>query len=419
MATDTIISIKVPAAGESVTEAIIGTWTKGDGEYVHLDEVIVELESDKATMELPAEAAGKLKILVNEGETVDVGSIIAEIDTSAKAPEKSPEPQVSIKEEKNKKEAIPETPSSQTNKVNTDDASPAAKKIMQENGVDSNSLNGSGKSGRITKQDVLDHLKSPKTQGSVHQNSIKSSFSREVNNKKMTPLRKTIARRLVASKNETAMLTTFNEVNMAAIKDIRARYKQSFIEKHDGTKLGFMSFFIRASAIALQDFPVINAKIDEESIVYHEYADISIAVSTPKGLVVPVIRNAESLSIAELEQAVSALATKGRNGKLTLDEMEGGTFTITNGGVFGSLVSTPIINQPQSAILGMHAIQDRPIALNNKVVIQPMMYLAMSYDHRIIDGKDSVRFLVRIKELLENPELLLTGNDPVESLLEL
>lgn len=419
MAIDTIISIKVPAAGESVTEAIIGTWTKGDGEYVHLDEVIVELESDKATMELPAEAAGKLKILVDEGETVDVGSIIAEIDTSAKAPEKATEPDVSIKEEKNKIVEAPQIAVSQNNKVNTDNASPAAKKIMQENGIESDSLNGSGKAGRITKQDVLFHLKSPKAQDTVHQNPIKKSFSREVNNKKMTPLRKTIARRLVASKNQTAMLTTFNEVNMAQIKDIRARYKQSFIEKHDGTKLGFMSFFIRASAIALQDFPVINAKIDEENIVYHEYSDISIAVSTPKGLVVPVIRNAESLSIAELEQAVSALATKGRNGKLTLDEMEGGTFTITNGGVFGSLVSTPIINQPQSAILGMHAIQDRPVAIDNKVVIRPMMYLAMSYDHRIIDGKDSVRFLVRIKELLENPELLLTGNDPVESLLEL
>ena len=420
MATDTIVGIKVPAAGESVTEAIIGTWTKADGDYVFIDEVIVELESDKATMELPAEVAGKLKILVEEGETVEVGSTIAEIDTSAEAPKETSKPKAkteeTIKPEPQKNEQ--ETASSKK-VVDTSGASPAARKLMEENSLDSAELNGSGKDGRITKEDVLKRLQNPAPIRTEVLSTIKADFSREANSKKMSPLRKTIARRLVNAKNETAMLTTFNEVNMEPVKNIRSKHKQAFIEKHNGTKLGFMSFFLRACAIALQEFPVINAKVDEEHIVYHDYADISIAVSTPKGLVVPVIRNAESLSIAELEQAVSYLATKGRNGKLTLDEMEGGTFTITNGGVFGSLVSTPIINQPQSAILGMHAIQERPIALDGQVVIKPMMYLAMSYDHRIIDGKDSVRFLVRVKELLENPDLLLTGNDPVQSLLGL
>ena len=410
MSTETIIQINVPAAGESVTEAIIGSWVKEDGDYVYIDEVIVELESDKATMELPAESSGKIKILVDEGEVVPVGHIIAEIDTSAEAPIK----EKGLKKEQEK--SINTTSSKKDdNKQNAILTSPAANKIIKEHELNPELINGTGKSGRITKQDVLLSLNTP------HQikNTSQALFSRNSTSKKMSPIRKTISRRLVASKNETAMLTTFNEVDMSEIIEVRTKYKKIFFEKHGGTKLGFMSFFIKACTIALNNFPVINAQVDEESIIYNDFSDISIAVSTAKGLVVPVIRNAESLSILELEQEVARLAEKGRQGKLSLDEMEGGTFTITNGGVFGSLVSTPIINQPQSAILGMHAIQERPIAKNGEVIIKPMMYIALSYDHRIIDGKDSVSFLVNVKNLLENPENLLYGKSPIESLLEL
>lgn len=409
-----MIDIKVPTVGESISEVSLVKWLKKEGDYVNRDEVLCELESEKATFELNAEKAGILHIVAQEGATLAIGDIACSIDETAAKPEGQPAPAASKQTEAPKAEA-PAKPATQAAAapVATDiKATPVAQAIMADKQVKPAEVKGTGSLGRILKHDVLDAISHPGRKGGD------SAFTREDKRQKMSNLRKTVARRLVEAKNSTAMLTTFNEVDMTRIMDIRKLYKDKFKEMH-GVNLGFMSFFTKACCTALQEWPAVNAYIDGEELVYHDYCDISIAVSAPKGLVVPVIRNAESLSMADVEKKVVELATKARDSKLSPDEMAGGTFTITNGGVFGSLMSTPIINIPQSAILGMHKIQDRPMAINGQVVIRPMMYLALSYDHRIIDGRESVGFLVRVKELLENPELLLFGQDPVKTLLEL
>jgi 2-oxoglutarate dehydrogenase E2 component (dihydrolipoamide succinyltransferase) len=399
-----MVDVKVPSVGESISEVTIASWIKKDGEMVKLDEAICSIESDKATLEISAPKAGKLKILVKEGETVAIGTKVAEVDetvTSSAAP--SQELKVAPKE----------TPVSHAETKNF--PSPAAQKILSEKGIDSASLNGSGKDGRITKGDALTaqpatSVSKPTGEESVlktlARETISSSFSREVRREKMTGLRKTIASRLVAAKNTTAMLTTFNEVDMSAVMDLRKKYKDSFKEKH-GVGLGFMSFFTKASCAALKQFPAVNGMIDGTDLVYHNYADVGVAVSTPRGLVVPVIRNAESMGMAAIESKIIELATRARDGKITIEEMQGGTFTITNGGIFGSMLSTPILNAPQSAILGLHNIVERPVAVNGQVVIRPIMYLALSYDHRIIDGRESVSFLKAVKEMIEDPSRLL------------
>ena len=412
------IDIKVPTVGESINEVTLVKWLKNDGEFAERDEVIAELESEKATFEVNAEQAGVIKYVAKEGDTLAIGDIVCSIDTDAAKPavaksqvaEKTAEP---VKENK-------DSPSKSTEKKNVENsapkadvkATPVAAAIIADKKVDSNKITATGENGKIIKQDVLEALNNP------GRNSAATMFSRNERPEKMSNLRKTISRRLVEAKNTTAMLTTFNEVDMSAIMDIRKKSKDKFKEVH-GVNLGFMSFFTKACCYALQKFPAVNAYLDGENILYHDYCDISIAVSAPKGLVVPVIRNAESLSMAGVETAVVELATKAKNSKLTIEEMSGGTFTITNGGIFGSMMSTPIINIPQSAILGMHNIVERPMAVNGQVVIKPMMYLALSYDHRVIDGRESVGFLVTVKQLLENPALLLFGKDPVDALLEL
>lgn len=402
------LEIKIPAVGESITEVTLTTWLKKDGEYVEMDEVICELESDKATLELTAEAAGILKTLANEGDTIEIGTVVASIDTDAKAPEGKAPAKETKKEEKKAEEpkadskpAAKEPEAAKTYASGA--ASPAAQKILAEKGVSASDVKGTGRDGRITKADAV------AAKLSVATNTEKS---REQRSEKMSNLRKAVARRLVSVKNETAMLTTFNEVNMKPIMDLRAQYKNQFKETH-GVGLGFMSFFIKAVCNALQEFPSVNAMIDGDSTVFNDYCDVSIAVSAPKGLVVPVIRNAEAMNFAEIEAEVIRLATRARDNKLSIEEMTGGTFTITNGGVFGSLMSTPIINPPQSAILGMHNIVERPVVIDGQIVARPMMYIALSYDHRIIDGRESVSFLVRVKQQLENPLQLLTGGkDP-------
>ncbi len=409
------ISIKVPALGESVTEVTIGSWLKSDGDFVEADEPICEIESEKATLELPAEKAGIIKILFPEGQTVKVGEVIAEILVKEDR----------LVSDEKKAAAAPQPPAAREGSGENEEitptvrVSPVAAKMMAEKGIPASGIKGTGPGGRITKEDVLKAVKEKETAQTVapvipavsptissEDENYCDEFGRHERRVPMSTLRKTIARRLVESKNTTAMLTTFNEVDMSAIKQVRDQYQETFLQKY-GVKLGFMSFFVKAVCIALEEFPVINASVDGENIVYHDYCDIAIAVSTPYGLVVPVIRNAERLSPAEIEAEVALLAQKARDKKLSIDEMNGGTFSITNGGVFGSLLSTPIINPPQSAILGMHKIQERPVAVQGEVVIRPMMYLAMSYDHRIIDGKESVQFLVRVKELLEDPSRLL------------
>lgn len=402
------IDIKVPTVGESISEVTLVKWLKKDGEYADRDEVIAELESEKATFELNAEQAGTIKIIAAEGDTLKIGDIVCSIDTDAAKPEGAAAP------EKAAPATVPaEQPQTTNPKPQTDTkATPVAAAIIADKKVDVKKVTATGSNGKIVKQDVLEVLNNPGRQPGI------MMFGRKDRPEKMSNLRKTISRRLVEAKNTTAMLTTFNEVDMSAIMDIRTRYKDKFKEGH-AVNLGFMSFFTKACTYALMEWPSVNAYIDGENVIYHDYCDISIAVSAPKGLVVPVIRNAESLSMAEIEKKVVELATKAKDNKLTIEEMTGGTFTITNGGVFGSMMSTPIINIPQSAILGMHNILQRPMAVNGQVVIKPMMYLALSYDHRIIDGRESVSFLVRIKELLENPALLLFGKDPVKSLLEL
>ena len=397
--------MKIPAVGESITEVTLSKWIKNNGDYVQMDEIIAELESDKATFELTAEKAGVLITKASEGDTITIGSVVCVIDDKAAAPVSAAKSTPAVE-----KALTTSTPVSETKKSNNEATyasghpSPAAAKILSEKGIDAQAIKGSGKDGRITKEDAqAANLSEAKSAAAII-----APGSRATRSEKMSSLRKTVAKRLVAVKNETAMLTTFNEVDMQPIMDIRAKYKDKFKEKY-GVGLGFMSFFTKAVCEALQAFPAVNAQINGEEIIYHHYADISIAVSAPKGLVVPIIKNAESLSLAGIEKAVAELAIKARENKLTLEEMTGGTFTITNGGVFGSMMSTPIINAPQSAILGMHNIVDRPVAINGQVVIRPMMYVALSYDHRIIDGRESVGFLVRVKQLLENPERMLLG----------
>lgn len=407
-----MIEIKVPTVGESISEVTLVKWVKKEGDYVNRDEVLCELESEKATFELNAEQAGVLHIVAEEGATLNIGDLACKIDETAAKPEGAPAPEKAApaKAEAPKKEE--KAPAKDAAPASDVKATPVAQAIMSDKQVKPAEVKGTGSQGRIMKQNVLDAISNPGRKGGA------DAFSREERREKMSNLRKTVSRRLVEAKNSTAMLTTFNEVDMTRIMEVRKQYKDTFKESH-GVNLGFMSFFAKACCTALQEWPAVNAYIDGESLVYHDYCDISIAVSAPKGLVVPVIRNAESLSMAGIEQKVVELAKKARDNKLTPDEMMGGTFTITNGGVFGSLMSTPIINIPQSAILGMHKIQDRPMAINGKVEIRPMMYLALSYDHRIIDGRESVGFLVRVKELLESPELILFGQDPVKTLLEL
>lgn len=416
------VEIKIPTVGESVTEVTIAKWLVSEGDYVEKDQLIVEMDSDKASLELPSEAAGTITFKVAEDEDVNVGDTIAIIDTSAKAPEKkaAAEPQkTESKVEDSAPAAKEETPAAAESKPSNAKGhpSPAAAKMMRENNINTQQVTGTAKGGRISKADVVNALKSGITE--IGGRSLATgNFDRGTEAKRMSKLRRTIAKRLVGAKNETAMLTTFNEVDMSAVMELRSKYKDSFKEKH-GINLGFMSFFTKACCIALQNFPAVNGILDDDNIIYHNYCDVGIAVSTPRGLVVPVIRNAESLSLDGIEKAIRELAIKGRDGVLTMDEMTGGTFTISNGGVFGSLMSTPILNAPQSAILGMHKIEDRPVAIDGKVVIRPMMYLALSYDHRVIDGKESVSFLVNIKNMLENPSHMLFGTDPSEVLLDL
>lgn len=399
-----MVDVKVPAVGESISEVTIAAWTKKDGAMVKLDEAICSIESDKATLDISAPKAGKLKILVKEGETVAIGTKIAEVDETASAVAEAPAsaeklppkaPEASVPQDKN----FP---------------SPAAAKILAEKGVDAAAVAGSGRDGRITKGDALAAKASqpiPLQTGdselrSLAHQTMASSFSREIRREKMSGLRKTIATRLVNAKNTTAMLTTFNEVDMSAVMEIRKKYKDAFKEKH-GVGLGFMSFFTKACCVALKAYPAVNGMIDGNELVYHNYADVGVAVSTPRGLVVPIIRNAESMGMAQIESKIIELAGRARDGKITIEEMQNGTFTITNGGIFGSMLSTPILNAPQSAILGMHNIVERPVAVNGQVVIRPIMYVALSYDHRIIDGRESVSFLKTVKEMLEDPSRLL------------
>ncbi len=419
--------VKVPEVGESITEVTIGQWLKKDGDFVESDEVICEIESEKATLEITAEKSGSLKILKQEDETVPVGAVIAEIDTKVLG-NKQDVPQKEEKAEPSESLALEET-KEEAPEIKKAKISPVAARILEEAGVVADEIKGSVTEGRITKSDALKavaaHKKAElpaqpsqpvteekripveKKKEDVVQPAIKRQpAQRTERRERISTLRRTIAKHLVAAKNQTAMLTTFNEVDMGAVIEARTKYKQLFQERY-GVKLGFMSFFVKACAVALGEFPVVNAAIDGDEIVYHDYCDISIAVSTPRGLVVPVIFNADLMNLAEIEREVARLAEKARDNKLTMDEMTGGTFSVTNGGVFGSLLSTPIINVPQSAVLGMHKIQDRPVAVNGEVVIRPMMYVALSYDHRLVDGKESVSFLVRVKELLEDPLRML------------
>ena len=412
-----LLEMKVPSPGESISEVEIAAWLVSEGDYVEKDQAIAEVDSDKATLELPAEESGTIQFKAEEGDVVKVGQVVCVIDTSAKAPEASNAPKV-------KKEEVIETPVVEKKEEKAESSketyatgvpSPAAAKMMSENNVKAGQVSGTGKDGRILKSDVIGAL----SKGIVMPSTDQWSGSREVSKEKLSMLRRKIAERLVSVKNETAMLTTFNEIDMKPIMDLRKKYKEAFAKKHE-VNLGFMSFFTKAVTEALQIYPSVNAQIDGKEIILHEYADIGIAVSSPKGLMVPVVRNAESMSLAEIEREIKRLAIKARDGKITPDEMTGGTFTITNGGVFGSMLSTPIINPPQSAILGMHNIVERPVAINGQVEIRPIMYLALSYDHRIIDGKESVSFLVKVKEMLENPDKMIFGSkDPKEILLGL
>lgn len=420
-----MIDIKIPSPGESITEVEISNWLVENGDYVEQDQEIAEIESDKATLPLMASEAGKIEIIAKAGETIQVGSVACKIDTSAKAPEKeeSKKTEDKHKEESksddkakkttedkkaDKQQDTKQTDSSEHDKVKV---SPVAKKLMQENNLNVDDIiNGLKRIGKSEVEQVI----SNKSNTPVNQQ--KTEASREIERKKISQLRKKLSERLVSVKNETAMLTTFNEVDMTEVIALRKKYQKQFVEKHD-IKLGFMSFFTKAVTIALKAFPAVNSQIDGDEILYPDFADIGIAVQTPKGLMVPVVRNVENMNLAQLEKEIKRLADKGRNGKISIDDLQGGTFTITNGGVFGSLLSTPILNPPQSGILGMHNIQERPIAVNGKVEIRPMMYIALSYDHRTIDGKDSVGFLVKIKELLESPYKMLMEDKNIDNLL--
>lgn len=416
------VEVKVPEIGESISEVTIGSWMVEDGDFVEEGDILCEIESDKASVELPADGSGVVSIKAEAGSEQKIGDVIAVITPSDGAkPKKEAQKEPQRSEESDKNDETSESSRAQatsSSDAKSEVASPAAKKILSEKGLSASDVKGSGKDGRITKEDAMSAsassqaaAKSTEAAAEKKGETAKSSsashaFSREQNREKMTRLRKTIAKRLVEAKNTTAMLTTFNEVDMSAVMEIRKKYKEKFKEKHD-INLGFMSFFTKACTHALKEVPAVNALIDGEEIVYHDYADVGVAVSTPKGLVVPVIRNAESLGLADIEREIVRLALKARDGKLSLDEMQGGTFTITNGGIFGSMLSTPIINLPQSAILGMHNIVERPVAIDGKVEIRPIMYVALSYDHRLIDGRESVTFLYKVKELLEDPTRLL------------
>ncbi|MGF7082062.1 2-oxoglutarate dehydrogenase complex dihydrolipoyllysine-residue succinyltransferase [Mucilaginibacter sp. UYCu711] len=410
------LEIKVPPVGESITEVTLSSWLKKDGDTVAMDEAIAELESDKATFELTAEKAGVLKTIAKEGDVLAIGAVVCSIEEGGAA---APAPKTEAAPAAKAEAATVAAAADKGATYASGTPSPAAAKILAEKGVEATAVSGTGVNGRITKEDALSIDKvseNPQTRTAVAAASAPApapaapvkAGERSERREKMSPLRKTVARRLVTVKNETAMLTTFNEVDMSPIMEIRSKYKDKFKEKH-GVGLGFMSFFTKAVTEALKDWPAVGARIEGEEVVYSNFADISIAVSAPKGLVVPVIRNADAMSLAEIEKAVVTLAGKARDNKLSLEEMTGGTFTITNGGVFGSMLSTPIINSPQSAILGMHNIIERPVAVNGQVVIRPMMYVALSYDHRIVDGRESVSFLVRVKQLLEDPARLLLG----------
>jgi 2-oxoglutarate dehydrogenase E2 component (dihydrolipoamide succinyltransferase) len=414
------LEIKVPPVGESITEVTLASWIKKDGDAVQMDEVIAELESDKATFELTATQAGTLKTIAKEGDVLPIGAAVCTIEeggaAAAPASATTAEP---TKEEAKEEEALAlsTVTTAKQSSYASGTPSPAAAKILAEKGIDPTQVNGNGVGGRITKEDAVkaESVKQKAESAPAKPTAPATATAtpslpgyRSEKRDKMSSLRKTVAKRLVAVKNETAMLTTFNEVDMSPIMELRGKYKDKFKEKY-GVGLGFMSFFTKAVTEALKEWPAVGARIEGEEVVYSNYADISIAVSAPKGLVVPVIRNAESMSLAQIEKAIAALAVKARENKLSLEEMTGGTFTITNGGVFGSMLSTPIINSPQSAILGMHNIIERPVAVNGQVVIRPMMYVALSYDHRIIDGRESVSFLVRVKQLLEDPTRLLLG----------
>ena len=398
-----ILEMKVPSPGESITEVEIATWLVEDGDYVEKDQPIAEVDSDKATLELPAEESGIITLKAEEGDAVAVGAVVCLIDTSA-AKQESNAPKIEEKQEAKKIE-VKQAPKAAT--YATGSASPAAKKILAEKGMDATSIKGTGKDGRITKEDAVKAVPSMGT--------MPANGSRETERKKMSMLRRKVAERLVAVKSETAMLTTFNEVNMQPIFDLRSQFKEAFKAKH-GVGLGFMSFFTLAVVRALKLYPDVNSMIDGDFQIKNDFQDISIAVSGPKGLMVPVIRNAENLSFKGVESEVKRLALRARDGQITIDEMTGGTFTITNGGVFGSMLSTPILNPPQSGILGMHNIVNRPMAVNGEVVIQPIMYVALSYDHRIVDGRESVGFLVAVKEALENPLELLMDNNAAKAL---
>ena len=400
-----ILEMKVPSPGESITEVEIAQWLVADGDYVEKDQAIAEVDSDKATLELPAEVSGTITLKAEEGDAVEVGQVVCLIDTEGQPVEGAIAPAAEAEPVEEAPKAEPTPAPAATYASGT--ASPAAKKILNEKGIEAATVKGTGRDGRVTKQDAIDAVPSmgtPPVNG-----------SRETGRKKMSLLRRKVAERLVSVKNETAMLTTFNEANMTPIFNLRKQYKEEFKEKH-GVGLGFMSFFTKAVVRALQEFPDVNSMIDGDDQIKFDYCDISVAVSGPKGLMVPVVRNAEGLSFRGVEAEIKRLAIRARDGQITVDEMTGGTFTISNGGVFGSMLSTPIINPPQSGILGMHNIIERPIAVEGKVEIHPMMYLALSYDHRIVDGRESVGFLVAVKEALENPVELLMGNDPKKAL---
>ncbi len=418
-----VLEMKVPSPGESISEVEIATWLVSDGDYVEKDQAIAEVDSDKATLELPAEQSGIITLKAEEGDVVKVGQVVCLIDTSAARPEGSVAPVVkedapvveAPKAVENKVAAPSPNPVNEKTSYASGTPSVAAAKIMAENNIPANKVAASGKDGRITKQDVVAAMSA----GISADAAQGWGGTRDQSREKMSMLRRKIAERLVSVKNETAMLTTFNEVDMKPIMDLRAKYKDSFAKFHE-VNLGFMSFFTKAVTEALNIFPAVNAQIDGNEVIFHNYADVGIAVSSPKGLMVPVVRNAEQMTLAEIEREIKRLAIKARDGKITPDDMTGGTFTITNGGVFGSMLSTPIINPPQSAILGMHNIVERPVAINGKVEIRPIMYVALSYDHRIIDGKESVGFLVKVKEMLENPErMIFGGKDPLAVLLGL
>jgi len=422
-----IVEMKVPVIGESVTEVTLSQWLVAEGDIVELDQPICEFESDKATLEFPAEAAGKITFKANEDDDLEIGALVATIDTDAAgsapaetndAPAEEKEKEAEPKEDKkveSKKEKAEAAPAEKSASYATGHASPAAGKILSEKGVDAKDVNGTGRDGRITKEDAIDASKAPapkaapaKAAPAPKPSAPSGTFSREERREKMSRMRRTIAKRLVSAKNNTAMLTTFNEVDLSNLMALRKQYQDKFVERY-GVKLGFMSLFSKACATVLMEMPDVNAFIDGDHLIYHDYADISVAVSTPTGLVVPPIHNVESLNFAEIELAIKAVAKKARDGSLTMDEMTGGTFTITNGGVFGSMLSTPILNEPQSAILGMHNIIQRPVAVDGQVEIRPMMYLALSYDHRVIDGSSAVTFLVKVKDLLEDPTAMLLG----------